>query len=198
MEGERHGGWTLSAYHDGKLVFRLEGPYVKDKKHGRWKVLASIATPKEHWEGSYARGERDGLWRYSWSNRSSGTYYYRKGKKYGPCTWEYRTRSSLESMTQTVRTAYVDDMLHGLYVYERNYRNWFSGRARGVDYNYKKGMYVKGKKHGKWLLKWRNTRWNRNINKEHYENYDNGRRIRVQPQNQEAATGDDDNTANED
>ena len=199
VEGERHGGWTLSAYSNGKIAFKLEGPYVKGKKHGRWKVLDSTrSTPKERWEGSYVQGKRDGLWRYSWGNHGSGTYYYRKGKKHGPCTWAYRVRSRWYSTTSTLRAAYVDDILHGLYVYERNLRNRSSGRERGVDYSYKKGMYVKGKKHGKWLIKWRNTSWNRNIDEEYYQNYDHGRFIRKSSPNQDTTTGEDDNTGNED
>ena len=91
VEGGRHGGWTLSAYHDGKLQFKLEGPYERGKKHGRWKVLAPTLFSKKRWEGSYVQGERDGLWRYSFANQSA-TYYFRKGKKHGPVTMEYRSR----------------------------------------------------------------------------------------------------------
>ncbi len=204
VEGERHGGWTLSAYYAGKLQFKLEGPYAKGKKHGRWKVLASTATPKQRWEGSYVRGERDGLWRYSWGN-TSATYYYRKGKKHGPVTMEYRSRivykgrergyrgREISNHTQKLRTEYVDDLLHGPYVYESNYvrRGWADGRSEDYkNYEYKKGMYVEGERHGKWLFKNLNTK--RNRNEAYHEYFDNGRSIRKSSLNQAAATGDDD------
>ena len=192
VENERHGYWTLSAYYGGKLQFKLEGPYVKGKKQGSWKVLALTASPKQRWEGSYAQGKRDGLWRFSRGNLSSSTYYYRKGKKHGPYRFERRSRGAFNS-TETLRTAYVDDLLHGPYVYQYRLRD-----SSGAVYEYKKGEYLKGKRHDKWLFKEKDTLNNRNENKEYYAYYDNGRRIRKSPQNQEAATGDDDNIGNED
>ena len=197
VEGERHGGWTLSAYSNGKLKFKLEGPYIKGKKHGRWKVLEPSAYGKQLWEGSYARGKRDGLWSYSFSDYGSATYYYKKGKKHGPSTWEFRPRTSaLRSLTSTVtlRTEYVDDLLHGPYVFEHNLIG--RGLARADEhsgdskyYEYRKGMYVKGKKHGKWLIKRRNNRGKRNINSSEEYYYENGRRIRKSSPKQDTTTG---------
>ncbi len=196
VEGERHGQWTLIAKDaNGKIRNRLEGSYLKGKKHGRWKIMGG----KQRWEGSYVQGKRDGLWRYTFVGFETATYSYKKGKKHGPCTWEYRSRRAYKgvtylSLTMTLRAAYAEDLLHGQYVFEEDYRNSSGPVIR--RYEYDKGMYVKGKKHGKWLIKRLET--DRNINESYYENYDNGRRIRVQPQNQETATGDDDNTGNED
>ena len=189
VEGERHGGWTLSAKgDDGKLRFRLEGPYVKGKKHGRWKVRQSHGR----WEGSYVRGKRHGPWKHTWGAWTV-SYYYKGGKKHGPYTADFRT----DHLRITLQTAYVDDLLHGPYVYESN-----SPDPSTPKYSYTKGMYVMGKKHGKWRDKARGRNYRggtyENYNWDNIIHYDNGRRIRKSPQNQEAATGDDDNTANED
>ena len=190
VEGQRHGGWTLSAYYSGKLKFRLEGPYVKGKKHGRWKVLAPTPYSRQLWEGSYVGGKKDGLWKYSFANQSA-TYYYRKGKKHGPLRFEKRFRSLYEGRevtnhTETLRTAYVDDLLHGMYVYESKYR--YMGDFKGSrSYEYQKGKYVKGERHGKWLVKYMSTK--RNRNEAYYEFYDNGRSIRKSPLNQAPASG---------
>ena len=201
VEDARHGGWTLSAYHDGKLKFKLEGPYVKGKKHGRWKVLAPTAYSKQLWEGSYVGGKRDGLWKYSFANRSA-TYYYRKGRKHGPVTYDlsysikykghergYRGRE-ISNHTQKLRTAYANDLLHGPYVFESNYvtRGWVDGHSRDYrNYKYRKGMYVNGERHGKWQFRFLNTK--RNRNEAYYEFYENGRFIRKSSLNQAPATG---------
>ena len=185
VEGERHGGWTLSSYNNGKLINRLEGPYVKGRKHGRWKVRSGGLR----WEGSYVRGKRHGLWKHTTLSAWTVNYYYKDGKKHGPYTADYRAGG----FRRMLRTAYVDDLLHGLYLFESNS---VFGPREGL-YEYKKGMYVKGKRHGKWLIKWRDTRFNRNINKEYYRNYDHGRRLRNSPVKQETATGEDDSTEHE-